>query len=52
VLEAGAVKVTDPPWQKTVEPLAEMVAAGSEYTVTVTGEDTAEEPPEAVTVTV
>src|SRR5213593_1375340 len=51
-MPAGAVRVTLPPAQKVVGPLAAMVAAGGGLTVTVTGADVDEQPPDWLTVTV
>lgn len=52
-LVALEVKVTLPPWQKVVAPLAEMVGVvGFEFTVTVVVADVAEQPFAPVTVTV
>lgn len=50
MLEPLTVSVTEPPgWHMLAGPL--IVAAGAGLTVTVTGEDVAEQPPALVTVT-
>lgn len=46
-----AVKLTDPPEQNVVAPLAVIVAVGKAFTVTVVEEDVAEHPLALVTVT-
>jgi hypothetical protein len=48
---ALAVSVTDPPWQNAVGPLAEMVAVGLAFTVTVVAALVALQPLAFVTVT-
>ena len=51
-LPALAVNVTEPPEQKVVDPLAEIVAAGVGLTVTEVAVDVAEHPLPLFTVTV
>ena len=46
-----AVKVTLPPWQKLVDPLAVTLAVGNALAVTFTAEEVLEQPPVADTVT-
>ena len=48
---ALAVKVTLPPGQKLVDPLAEINAVGRGFTITVTAEEVAEHPELSVTLT-
>jgi hypothetical protein len=46
-----AVKVTLPPWQKVVDPLAVTLAVGNAFAVTFTAAEVLEQPPVADTVT-
>ena len=50
-IPAGAVRMTLPPGQKVVEPLAMIVAGGNGLTVTVVAGDDATQPAASVTVT-
>lgn len=49
---AGAESTTEPPLQKVVELLAEIVATGAGFIVTAKGAEVEEQPAEFVTVTV
>ena len=51
VLAPLAVKTTDPPEQKVVEPKGVIVTVGIGFTVTGIAEDAAEQPKEVVPVT-